>query len=95
MADSNDEVLGLFASATVDLVISDLRRQNDPDAGLISWKLLRSRNYDVSEIFDVGNRHSEVIDQAVELGATDVISQPADLHEAVQVALAGNKAGTV
>ena len=95
LADSNDEVLGLIASGSVDLVISDMSRHNDPEAGLKLLKLLRSRNYDASVIFYVGNREAEAIGQAVELGAAAVINQPAELIEAVQIELAGNKVGPV
>ena len=93
LADSNDEVLGLIASGSVDLVISDMSRHNDPEAGLKFLKLLRSRNYDVSVIFYVGHREAEAIGQAMELGARAVINQPADLLKAVQIELADNKAG--
>jgi formylglycine-generating enzyme required for sulfatase activity/CheY-like chemotaxis protein len=95
LADSNDEVLGLIASGSVDLVISDMSRHNDHEAGLKLLKLLRSRNYDASVIFYVGNREAEAIGQAVELGAAAVINQPAELIEAVQIELAGNKVGPV
>jgi formylglycine-generating enzyme required for sulfatase activity/CheY-like chemotaxis protein len=95
LADSNDEVLDLIGSGSVDLVISDMSRHNDPEAGLRLLKLLRSRNDDVPVIFYVGNRETEAIGQAVELGATAVINQPADLLKAVQIELAGNKAGPV
>jgi DNA-binding NtrC family response regulator len=93
LADSNDEVLGLIASGSVDLVISDMSRHNDPEAGLKFLKLLRSRNYDVSVIFYVGHREAEAIGQAMKLGARAVINQPADLLKAVQIELADNKAG--
>jgi len=83
----------LIASGSVDLVISDMSRHNDPEAGLKLLKLLRSRNYDASVIFYVGNREAEAIGQAVELGATAVINQPVDLLKAVQIELADNKAG--
>jgi DNA-binding NtrC family response regulator len=95
LADSNDEVLGLIASGSVDLVISDMSRHNDHEAGLKLLKLLRSRNYDASVIIYVGNREAEAIGQAVELGAAAVINQPAELIEAVQIELAGNKVGPV
>jgi formylglycine-generating enzyme required for sulfatase activity/CheY-like chemotaxis protein len=95
LADSNDEVLDLIGSGFVDLVISDMSRHNDPEAGLKLLKLLRSRNYDASVIFYVGNREAEAIGQAVELGAAAVINQPAELIEAVQIELAGNKVGPV
>ena len=95
LPDSNDEVLGLIASGSVDLVISDMSRHNDPNAGLKLLKLLRSRNHDVPVIFYVGNREAEAIGQAVELGAAAVINQPAELIEAVQIELAGNKVGPV
>jgi formylglycine-generating enzyme required for sulfatase activity/CheY-like chemotaxis protein len=95
LADSNDEVLGLIASGSVDLVISDMSRHNDPVAGLRLLKLLRSRNDDVPVIFYVGNRETEAIGQAMELGATAVINRPADLLKAVQIELAGSNAGTV
>ena len=93
LADSNDEVLGLIASGSVDLVISDMSRHNNPEAGLKLLKLLGSRNCDVPVIFYVGNRETEAIGQAMELGATAVINQPADLLKAVQIELSGSKVG--
>jgi len=95
LADSNDEVLGVIASGSVDLVISDMSRHNDPEAGLKLLKLLRSRNQDVSVIFYVGNREAEAFGQAMELGATAVINQAGELVEAVQIELAGHKDGPV
>jgi CheY-like chemotaxis protein len=95
LATSNDEVLSMVESAPVELVLSDLRRHDDPQAGLKLLKLLRSRNQALPVIFYVQHQDSEVIDQAVDLGAKAVISQPAALLEAVQAALAGDQAGPV
>jgi len=95
LADSDDEVLGLIASGSVDLVISDMSRHNEPNAGLKLLELLRSCKQNVPVIFYVGNREAEAIGQAVELGAAAVINQPAELIEAVQIELAGHKDGPV
>jgi DNA-binding NarL/FixJ family response regulator len=86
-------VLGLLASESVDLLISDMGRQQDPEAGLKLLKRLRAAPEMPPVIFYVGAQNTNLFEQAKMMGATAVVTTPTDLLAAVRSALAPEKAG--
>ena len=95
LANSNDEVLSMVESKSVDLVLSDMSRHDDHEAGLKLLKLLQSNKHNVPVIFYVGARSPVAVGQAMEAGATAVINRPAELIEAVRAVLADNEVSSV
>ncbi len=95
LANSNDEVLSLVESKSVGLVLSDMSRHDDHEAGLKLIKLLQSSKHNVPVIFYVRPRSPVAVGQAMEAGATAVINRPAELFEVVRAVLADNEVSSV
>lgn len=89
LASSPEEAIELLAaSAPVDLLLSDLRQGDDPEAGLRLFPLLRAKGIVIPVIFYVGVLSDERTRQALEAGALAVINRRDQLLEAVQRQLA-------
>jgi len=89
LASSPEEAIELLAaSAPVDLLLSDLRQGDDPEAGLRLLPLLRAKGIVIPVIFYVGVLNDERMRQALEAGALAVINRRDQLLEAVQRQLA-------
>ncbi len=82
----------LAAGPPVELLLSDLRQGDDPEAGLALLALLRAKTFNVPVIFYVGVLSEERSRKALDAGARAVISQGDQLLEAVRVLLAENRA---
>jgi len=93
LADSDNDVLGLLASESVDLLISDMSRHQDPEAGLKLLKRLRAAPERPPVMFYVGAQNANLAEQAKLMGANAVVTSPTDLLAAVRAALAPQKAG--
>lgn len=89
LASSQDEVMGMLASAPVDLLISNMHRHDDPDAGVRMLGQIRAAKVFVPVIFYGGSVNPARIKAALEAGAVDVINQPDQLCKAVRSVLAG------
>jgi CheY-like chemotaxis protein len=93
LASSPEEAIeSLAASAPVDLLLSDLRQGDDPEAGLRLFPLLRAKGIVIPVIFYVGVLSDERTRQALEAGALAVINRRDQLLEAVQRQLASRAA---
>ena len=93
LASSPEEAIELLAaSASVDLLLSDLRQGDDPEAGLRLFPLLRAKGIVIPVIFYVGVLSDERTRQALEAGALAVINRRDQLLEAVQTQLASRAA---
>jgi response regulator RpfG family c-di-GMP phosphodiesterase len=92
LASSKDEMMGMLASAPVDLLISNMHRHDDPDAGVRMLGQIRAAKVFVPVIFYGGSVNPARIKAALEAGAVDVINQPDQLCKAVRSVLAGTVA---
>jgi formylglycine-generating enzyme required for sulfatase activity/CheY-like chemotaxis protein len=89
LASSQDEVMGMLASAPVDLLISNMHRHTDPDAGVRLLGQIRAAKVFVPVIFYGGLVNNARIKAALEAGAVAVIDRPDQLRKAVRSVLAG------
>ncbi|MFM9104758.1 MAG: SUMF1/EgtB/PvdO family nonheme iron enzyme [Cyanobium sp.] len=95
LASSPEEAIELLAaSASVDLLLSDLRQGDDPVAGLRLFPLLQARGIVIPVMFYVGVLNDERTRKALEAGALAVINRRDQLLEAVQTQLASRAAET-
>jgi len=89
LASSPDEVIERLAAAPpVDLLLSDLRHGDDPEAGLRLLRLLRAKSFTGPVIFYAGVRSDERSRKALDAGARAVIYQRDQLLEAARALLA-------
>jgi CheY-like chemotaxis protein len=89
LASSQDEVLGMLASAPVDLLISNMHQHNDSNAGLQMLGQIQAAEVFVPVIFYGGLVNNAQITTALEAGAVAVIHRPDQLRETVRSVLAG------
>ena len=89
LASSKDEMMGMLASAPVDLLISNMHRHDDPDAVVRMLGQIRAAKIFVPVIFYGGSVNPARIKAVLEAGAVDVIYQPDQLRKAVRSVLAG------
>jgi CheY-like chemotaxis protein len=73
LVSTHDEVIKLLGSAAVNLVVSDMQRGSEADAGLQLLQLLRAKQRSVPVIFYVGVANQELSAKAREAGAVAVI----------------------
>ena len=91
LATSHQEVMHQLDSAAVDLVVSDMRRGADAEAGLQLLQALRGDHRAVPVIFYVGVANEKLRTRALEAGALAVIQQRDQLLITMRSALAGTK----
>ena len=89
LASSKDEMMGMLASAPVDLLISNMHPHDDPDAVVRMLGQIRAAKIFVPVIFYGGSVNPARIKAVLEAGAVDVIYQPDQLRKAVRSVLAG------
>ena len=89
LASSKDEMMGMLASAPVDLLISNMHPHDDPDAVVRMLGQIRAAKIFVPVIFYGGWVNPARIKAVLEAGAVDVIYQPDQLRKAVRSVLAG------
>ncbi len=88
LASSHQEVMHQLDSAAVDLVVTDMRRGADAQAGLQLLQALRANHRAVHVIFYVGVANEKLRTRALEAGALAVIQQRDQLLNTMRSALA-------
>ena len=88
LASTDEELMKMLAAAPVALVISDMHRYEDPEAGLQTLRRIREAKISVPVVFYVGVVNKARITDAREAGAVAVINQPQQLLKTVRELLA-------